>query len=529
MRYRTFIENRIRPAIIFLGLMAVASAFRFPQLDYRPMHADEAVHADQFGTLLEQGRYEYSPTDFHGPTLYYVTLVPAWMQGIRQYTGLSEVMLRSVTAAAGVFLVGAHFFLVPYLGLPAAAWAGLLTALSPAMVYYSRDYIHEMLLVFLTLCLLLFCFQYSREQHPVWAAGAGAFLGLMYATKETTVIAAGCMLLAALLTLPRNAWREVNKRHVAVAAATGMGVAVFLITAALRRPRGILDSVLAYGNYFARASGSNTLHVHPWNYYLGHLIFYHTGSGPVWTEALIVLLAVCGVWAAFRPRALAGSDPVVLRFLAVYALLMVGIYSLMPYKAPWNLLGFLHGLILLAGIGAAVWLDAARHRATKLIAASLLVAGMAHLGWQAWASSIRFSADPRNPWVYAQTGKDVSLIVGQLQRLAAAYPGGLSLPVSIISRENLWPLPWYLRGFPGARWAKGVPATMLAPVILTTPDMESAIAGKLYDMAPPGQREMYVSMFTRHVDLRPGVELRGYVTKSLWDECRGPECGSGPL
>jgi len=63
-------------------------------------------------------------------------------------------------------------------------------------------------------------------------------------------------------------------------------------------------------------------------------------------------------------------------------------------------------------------------------------------------------------------------------------------------------------------------------VILTTPDMESAIAGRLYDRAPPGQREMYVSMFTRHVDLRPGVELRGYVTKSLWDDCRQQECGS---
>jgi hypothetical protein len=35
---------------------------------------------------------------------------------------------------------------------------------------------------------------------------------------------------------------------------------------------------------------------------------------------------------------------------------------------------------------------------------------------------------------------------------------------------------------------------------------------------PPGQREMYVNMFDREVDLRPRVEVRGYVAKSLWDE-----------
>jgi hypothetical protein len=29
---------------------------------------------------------------------------------------------------------------------------------------------------------------------------------------------------------------------------------------------------------------------------------------------------------------------------------------------------------------------------------------------------------------------------------------------------------------------------------------------------------MYVNMFDRPVDLRPGLEIRGYVAKSLWDE-----------
>ncbi len=49
------------------------------------MHADEGVNADKLGTLLEQGRYEYSSVEFHGPTLYYATLAFARLHGIENY------------------------------------------------------------------------------------------------------------------------------------------------------------------------------------------------------------------------------------------------------------------------------------------------------------------------------------------------------------------------------------------------------------------------------------------------------------
>ena len=44
------------------------------------MHADEAVHADKFGTLLEEGHYAYDSSEYHGPTLYYLTLPSAWLE-----------------------------------------------------------------------------------------------------------------------------------------------------------------------------------------------------------------------------------------------------------------------------------------------------------------------------------------------------------------------------------------------------------------------------------------------------------------
>jgi hypothetical protein len=50
--------------------------------------------------------------------------------------------------------------------------------------------------------------------------------------------------------------------------------------------------------------------------------------------------------------------------------------------------------------------------------------------------------------------------------------------------------------------------------------MEPALIRKLYELPPPGQREMYMSIFDRYIELRPQVELRGYASKSLWDEYR---------
>jgi hypothetical protein len=160
-----------------------------------------------------------------------------------------------------------------------------------------------------------------------------------------------------------------------------------------------------------------------------------------------------------------------------------------------------------------------RRRAARGAVVALLAAAAFHLGWEAWACSFRYDADPRNPWVYAHTGKDVFLVVRQLEGLARAHPSHSAMPVQIISRENLWPLPWYLRQFPAVRWWNGVSdSAPSAPVILITPDMEPALVRRLYEVPPPGQREMYVSIFDRYVELRPQIELRGYAAKSLWDD-----------
>jgi hypothetical protein len=360
---------------------------------------------------------------------------------------------------------------------------------------------------------------------------AGACAGLMFATKETAPLALGCMAVAFALTrtLERRYGEgeslppirvAVPGRLVLAALLAALLVSVVLLSSFLTHPEGIVDAARAYAFYFDRAQAA-WWHIHPWDYYLRLLIHFRANGTPFWTEGLILGLAVVGGALGFTSKTVPGVDPRALRFLALYTLLMVGSYAAIPYKTPWCLLGFLQGMTLLAGAGAVFLVQACRGVVARALVVLLLSAAAAHLGGQAFASSFRFAADPRNPYVYAHTGMDVFEIAGRVMDLSRAHPQGSAMPVQFISRENLWPLPFYLRGLSHVTWSNGVAdQTQSAPVIVVTPDMEEALARKLYDLPPPGERELYLSIFEREVELRPQVELRGYAAGGLWDEFR---------
>jgi uncharacterized protein (TIGR03663 family) len=511
----------------FLVAILLAAALRLPDLASRPMHADEATHAEKFGALLEGRGYAYDPSEHHGPTLYYLALLPAWLRGERRYVEIDELTLRFVPAALGVALVAAHLGARGVLGPQGALVAALLAAISPAMVFYSRYFIHETPLVFFNFGLLLAVCRYVRAPAAAPALLAGACAGLMLATKETASLALGCMFLGLAAThladrahagSPAPIRRVAQSQHVLLALLAAVAVSAALFSSFLTHPQGIVDAVRAYGFYLDRAGTS--WHVQPGSYYLRLLIF-PSNAAPYWTEGLIVILAVVGGAAGWVRKGVPGADSKALRFLGFYTLLMLVTYSAIPYKTPWCVLGFLHGLILLAGAGAVFLVRSLGGTAMRALVAFLLVSAAVDLGWQAFRGSFRLASDPRNPYVYAHTGMDVFEIVARLKALARAHPDGSSVPIQVISPQNLWPLPFYLRGMPRVAWWTGAAdSAPNAPVILLTPDMEPAVVRRLYDLPPPGERELYVSIFERPVELRPQVELRGYATSRLWEDSR---------
>ena len=100
-----------------------------------------------------------------------------------------------------------------------------------------------------------------------------------------------------------------------------------------------------------------------------------------------------------------------------------------------------------------------------------------------------------------------------------AHPDGKDMYIEVISPEHdYWPLPWYLRAFPNVGWWSEVDMEVpAAPLIVAKPAVEPALLRKLYEVPPPGERDLYVPLFDSFMEIRPTVEIRGYVVKSLWD------------
>src|SRR5688572_26019262 len=185
-------------------ITATATFLRFFWLTLKPLHHDEGVNGWFLTTLFEKGDYKYDPANYHGPTLYYISLAFA------KVFGLETIPIRASVAIWGVLIVVLAFFLRRYIGRIGSLFAALFLALSPAMVYISRYFIHEIFFVFLsfalvvsvvffiekrkagifaiawTVLLLLVCFlpstlklatTFSRGNEPaLWAFRGGLFL-----------------------------------------------------------------------------------------------------------------------------------------------------------------------------------------------------------------------------------------------------------------------------------------------------------------------------------------------------------------
>jgi uncharacterized protein (TIGR03663 family) len=339
-------------------ILIVASFLRGFCLDIRPMHGDEAVHAYKFGRLLEDNDYRYDPREFHGPTLNYFTLIPAWLTGENTYPSLTESTLRIVPVIFGILLVILPLFLSDGLGKTAALIAAAFTAISPAFVFYSRYYIPEMLLVFFTFAVIICGYRYAKSKRPVWAILAGVFAGLCGITKETWIIAFGSMIFALVIVLlAHRQFTLLNPRHLVLGFVGALVVWFLFYSSFFTNPAGLIDSFRSFKTYFGFIVGNQT-HFHPWYYYLKLLIYNKASMGPPWTESIVIILASIGILLIILRKGIGSLDKSLLDFLVIFTVLMLFVYSAIPYKTPWCLLSFYYGLILLAAVGVVAILRA---------------------------------------------------------------------------------------------------------------------------------------------------------------------------
>jgi uncharacterized protein (TIGR03663 family) len=492
-----------RQALFYLA--AAALLFRFYDLPLKPLHHDEGVNTLFLSALVQPPHvFEYDPANYHGPTLYYF----GWLGAMG--LGLSTVAARGVTAVAGMLAIAGLLSLRRTIGGTAALAGATFFALSPGAVYFSRYFIHEMLLVCFSLWAVVFAVAGSPRRRTLHLAGAAAAAGLAFATKETSIITAAVVAIAAvsshvLLRLhrpmvgdettsaPVRLWRAIGGAVGDVAAGllarqarTRLGIIVLVF---------VTVNVLFYSSFFTHWPGvvdavrslaiwsgtGTTAHVHPWHTYLRWLA----------AEELPLLLVggigvVHAIWAP--PNRF-------LAFSALWAVGMVTAYSLIPYKTPWLVLNMLAPLAICAGHACQRAWSAGR-RARLVVAAAVLVAWSASAA-QAFILNFREYDDDRHPYVYVHTSRELLSLVERVGALQAAR--GPST-IAVTSPDH-FPLSWYLRQYRVGFYGK--PVATGDPIVIASEDQPSVLEPLL------GHEYERIGMYV----LRPGVRLILYARR----------------
>lgn len=498
-----------------LLLTAAALCFRLPNLGHRPFHGDEAVHAVKFRELWEHGDYAYDPNEFHGPTIYYAALPVVAVSGHHRFADTTEADYRVPIALLGAAMIPLLLLIRRFLGTQATLWAGLFTAVSPAMVFYSRYFIQEIPLVCFTLAFLGCAWNYRHSRKTGWLLGTGIAAGLMIATKETAILTFAAAGAAWLLTARSKRKSDEPKaapawKPLAIGGVVALAVAYAFLSGFFTHPAGPLGYLQTYLPWLQRAGGTD-LHRFPWYHYLALYFWHRPPDSPLWSEGLILVLAVIGgVTAIFRRSAPPdNADGTFARFLAVYTLLLTLIYSAIPYKTPWNALSFLSGMILLAGFGASVLVQALRPLPLKAVAVLVLLAASAQLAWQAYRASFVMFVDQKNPYVYAQPVPEAAEIGKVAEDLAKASPQGEKMVIKVIWNDPYyWPIPWYLRRFENVGYWTEIPADPAAPLVLCAPEFDVPLTRKLDP----------THIMTGYKGLRPGVPVETFVDMKLWEQ-----------
>lgn len=495
------------------AILLLAFVLRVYALEMKPLHHDEGVNGFFLTNLLRQGRYAYDPENYHGPTLYYLTLPFVALAGLHTF------LIRLVTALFGVGVVWLVLCLRRYVGTVAALVAGLLIAVSPACVFYSRYFIHEMPFVFFTLGLVVYALRFRETGAPSDLLTATASAALMFATKETAFISVGTLGLAWLTAVTWERVRGVGGGRAARAAESeGGGLAKLL-----RGQHGgvaLLGAVVLfafiwvafYSSFFTHSKGAfwdsfkaftlwkktgmSEFHGKPWYTYVKWLVH---------EDVAVIVLGTCGALVALFERRLNRFAV----FFAAWGFGLLAAYSLISYKTPWLVLSFLVPLALAAGYAVqafGAWASGVPEkswRAAAALAAFATVFGLYHT----YVINFDEYDDDKYPYVYSQTKRGFHDLVREIERVGER--AGTKEPGFSTASPEYWPLPWYTRNNSHAGYQGQLSSSY-------DPRETLAIVGR-QDQLPQLER-VAGDAYTRVGDLyplRPGVNLVLFVRRDL--------------
>jgi len=475
-------------------IIAVASALRIYDLTLKPLHHDEGVNGFFLLDLFRHGVYRYNPANYHGPTLYYLSLLVCSINNLLfGGEGTTTRALRMLPVVFGIGTVALIFAVRRWLGTVATIIAAALLAFSPGAVYLSRDFIHETLLVFFTLAFVFYCLEFWRthERRDLMMCAVAA--ALMITTKETAPIT--WLVLAVSTAVSLMLVRPARKPKIAdfgglktVSVSVAVATVVFLICCVVlfssffgNFPQGLRDALSTY-TYWTHTGMSQ--HPAPWFTHVRWLLQM---------ELPILLLGAAGAIVALLKR-----NNRLAVFSAVWGLSLLAIYSALPYKTPWLMLNVIVPLAFSAGYAVQEsWRGVEHYRFLHTAVAVVALLAVSASAYQSVRLNFFHYDDDRCVYPYAQTPRAFLKLVEEIDGSAERFQGKQT-SIAVLS-PDYWPLPWYVRDYSNAGfYGKVVPTTADLVIGSTVQDfmLKPTLAGYTY-------RGTY--------SLRPGVQLTLYI------------------
>jgi uncharacterized protein (TIGR03663 family) len=446
-------------------ILAVSAFLRLYDISLKPFHHDEGVNGFFLINLFRNHVYHYDPSNYHGPTLYYFSLLPALLLRI----GLNDFAVRLVPALFGVATVWLMLSLRRYVGTIGALVAAALLSVSPGAVFYSRYFIHESLFVFFSVGIVVAALRYYETVRSVYLMLLAASAALLFATKETAMITAGVFVIALVSTEiyqrmrgTRGAPERSRKKHkqqgryaprrdakrgvratlarfgetpdliwLALAAIALFGfVHLLFYSSFFTHAKGVSDSIATFKIWVR--TGTSEFHAKSWETYLYWL----------WQEeAWLLLLGTGGVvvaaWRATNRFAV---------FAALWTIGIIAAYSLVPYKTPWLVLNFIPPLAIMGGYAVNALFHQERGRLARALALSIILIAVAGAAYQSVVLNFYQYDNEQYPYVYAHTQRGYLSLIEEINRAARSAGTKEQTTISIAS-PDYWPMPWYLRDF----------------------------------------------------------------------------------
>ncbi|HWQ48026.1 MAG TPA: flippase activity-associated protein Agl23 [Methanosarcina sp.] len=516
-----------------LGFLIILFALliRLFDLGERVFHHDESVHASFTLRLLETGQYKYDPA-YHGPFLFHSTAV------VFHFLGINDTTARLVPVFFGVAAILLLFLLKKELGERGVLWSAFLLSFSPSMVYFSRFFRNDLIIVFCTLATVIGGIRYLENLHSPkrypYLILATSSLAIAVSSKENAyliILMFGAY--AGIYSLYRfySDWKKEKlslKRtlvlkssaispfipEILISGTLFIFIVMLFYTSLFRTPETLFSIV---GRAF-----SHWMEMHrieriggPFYFYIPILLVY---------ESPILIFGTAGIIHFLKKQ---GKDAPFFLFVSYWAVTSLLLYSYLQEKVPWLVVHIVLPFGILAGAYLGDFFPGTSGRRQKnlletenmsfgtdktptsgikrsrvhtivtgILAFTLIISLV-----QCVSVNFYRSMEPDELMTYSQASSDIRELV---EKIEGFNHGHETLRISVVDPENLyWPLPWYLRDYEKTAYYTKPPAKVEYDAIIVPATY------RMYEVIP---EENYASY---NFSLRPGKEFTLYYDKKL--------------